>query len=301
MPKFASMPSTPRQVGASRVARRRRLVAALAVGAAFATLLGLAYVAARETSLFAVRTVDVAGAQPAVADAVHRTLAPLDGTSLVALSPSEIEQQLEAIPDVRSARVDRQFPHELVVTVTQERPVAVVRLADGSWLVAASGRVLGDLELGEYSRLPRIWLAEDAPPPEPGARLTAAQGAGAARAVAELPAGFPARVQSVRGTADDLLLILGGRTELRLGPATDIRRKLEVAATVLEDVRDERLRLAYLDVSLPERPVGAPGVSSRRSSLRHCSSFPCKLPIDSAEREAYPDANARVEIQRENG
>jgi hypothetical protein len=27
---------------------------------------------------------------------------------------------------------------------------------------------------------------------------------------------------------------------------------------VLEDLRRERVRLAYLDVSLPERPVGSP-------------------------------------------
>jgi hypothetical protein len=50
--------------------------------------------------------------------------------------------------------------------------------------------------------------------------------------------------------------MLGNRTELRLGPGVAVREKLEVAAVVLEELRRDRVRLAYLDVSLPERPVG---------------------------------------------
>ena len=136
--------------------------------------------------------------------------------------------------------------------------MAVVRLGDASWLVAASGRVIRAVKLGELSRLPRIWLDDGAPAPEPGAALTVEQGASSAQAVAEIPAGFPARVQSVRGSADALLFMLANSTELRLGPGVDVRRKLVVAGAVLEDLRRERVRLAYLDVSLPERPVGAP-------------------------------------------
>lgn len=253
------MPSTPRQAGARARARRRRVPRlALVLAACLALLAGGAYVAASRTSLFAVRTVEVTGVQPAVASAIERVLAPIDGASLVSLDPADLERRVEALPAVRSARVDRRFPNTLAVSAVQERPVAVVRLGDESWLVAASGRVLAPLELGALSRLPRIWLEEDAIAPEPGARLTAEQGAGAARALAEIPAGFPARIQSIRGTADELLLVLANSTELRLGPSVDVRRKLDVAAVVLEELRRERVRLAYLDVSLPERPVGLP-------------------------------------------
>jgi cell division protein FtsQ len=252
------MPSTPRQAGArARTRRSRAPRLALALGACLAILAGGAYVAARETSLFALRTLEVRGAQPPVVVAVEQALEPLEGTSLVSLDASDVERRLEALPAVRSAQVDRRFPHTIDVRVVQERPVAVVRLGDASWLVAASGRVIEALDLGELSRLPRIWLDETAPVPEPGATLTAEQGAGAARAVAEIPAGFPARVQSVRGSADELLFVLASSTELRLGPSVDVRRKLLVAGAVLEELRRERTRLTYLDVSLPERPVGA--------------------------------------------
>jgi len=251
------MPSTPRQAGARvRTRRSRAPRLALFLAGCLALLVGGAYVAARETSLFALRTVDVRGVQPSIATEVEQELAPLDGVSLVSLSADDVERRLEALPAVRSARVDRRFPHTLDVHVVQERAVAVARLGDASWLVAASGRVIEPLALGALSRLPRIWLDDAAAVPAPGARLVAGQGAMAARAVAEIPAGFPARVQSVRGSGDELLFVLANGTELRLGPSADVRRKLDVAAVVLEELRRDRVRLTYLDVSLPERPVG---------------------------------------------
>jgi hypothetical protein len=68
------------------------------------------------------------------------------------------------------------------------------------------------------------------------------------------------RIVAARGTADALVLVLDRtKAELRLGDATDLRLKLAVAATVLESLgAQERAALAYLDVSLPTRPVGAP-------------------------------------------
>jgi cell division protein FtsQ len=252
------MPSTPRQAGArARTRRSRAPRLALFLAGCLALLVGGAYLAARETSLFALRTVEVRGVQPAIASAVEQRLAPLEGASLVSLSPDDVEQQVEALPSVRSARVDRRFPHTLDVHVVQERAVAVARIGDASWLVAASGRVIEPLALGALSRLPRIWLDDAAAVPAPGERLVVEQGAAAVRAVAEIPPGFPARVQSVRGNADELLFVLANGTELRLGPSVEVRRKLDVAAVVLDDLRRDRERLAYLDVSLPERPVGS--------------------------------------------
>jgi hypothetical protein len=68
---------------------------------------------------------------------------------------------------------------------------------------------------------------------------------------------LPGRVEAARGTPDDLVIVLGTKTELRLGEASELRLKLAVAATVLGALSpDERRELAYLDVSLPTRPVG---------------------------------------------
>jgi len=51
-------------------------------------------------------------------------------------------------------------------------------------------------------------------------------------------------------------LVLGSRTELRLGDGNALPHKLRVAAGVLRSLSPgERATLRYLDVSLPARPV----------------------------------------------
>ena len=89
---------------------RSLLVAVALVGCA-----ALLYLGARETSVFAIRTVTVRGASPAVAAEVRRALRPLEGTSLLQLGSGEVDRRLASIPDVASARSDRAFPHTLTV------------------------------------------------------------------------------------------------------------------------------------------------------------------------------------------
>jgi cell division septal protein FtsQ len=235
-----------------------RLGRAHLVALAVAAVLGLLYLAARQTSLFALRAVEVRGAPEDVARSVRAALEPLEGRSLVAIGEGDVERRLEALPSVLAASVDRDFPRTLRVTVRPERPVAVVRRAGEAWLVAATGRVIRRVDRGSLERLPRLWLPRAGEELTPGTPLVDDDGAAAVRALAMLPAGFPARVAAARGTPDDLTLVLGGKTELRLGEASELRLKLEVAATVLRSLSGaERDALAYLDVSLPTRPVGA--------------------------------------------
>ncbi len=232
----------------------RRVTAALALAACAA---GLLYVAARETPVFALRSLEVRGAPDELVPRIEAALRRFEGTSLVALDTAAVERALRALPELRSASAERDFPRSLDVTVVPERAAAVLRRGDGAWLVSAGGRVLRQQPLAALPALPRLWV--DSPePPAPGVVL-APTGLGAAvRAASLVPADFPAKVASARGTVDEVTLVLANGTELRLGEATDIRLKLAVAATVLDTLsRIERSGLAYLDISIPTRPVGA--------------------------------------------
>lgn len=237
-----------------RSTRRPALVLAFLAVAA-----GGLYLTARETSVFAVREVEVTGTSQEVVLAVRAALEPMLGRSLVVLDPGEVEQRLEAVPTVRRASIDRDFPHTLSVTVEQERPIAVVRAGDGAWLVSAEGRILEPVGENDHARLPRVWLGEGVVGIAPGKVLPESIGGAAVRALAQLPAGFPAQVEAARGSDGSLVLVLPGEVELRLGNAAQLRLKLEAAATVLGSLTGpEREQLAYLDVSLPARPVGYP-------------------------------------------
>ena len=225
-------------------------------------ILGVAaglYAIARGTSAFAVRTVVVEGAQPEVAADVRKALAPAVGENLLALDLDDLARRLERVPTVATASFDRSFPHTLRIAVVPEVPVAVLRQGSSSWLVAAGGRVLTELERGALPRLPRVWLKR-------GVGVVVGETMRgvprrAVTAVAPLvsqPLPFAVNASVAPGT--DLTLKLRSGLDLRLGDGSDLLLKLEVARRVLPSLAGAT---GYLDVSVPERPVAGDDLNSQ--------------------------------------
>jgi cell division protein FtsQ len=223
----------------------------LLLGIGVMVTVGVAYVVAYSTSVFALERVDVRGAPPEVAREVRVATRHLVGQSLVALDADEVEGTLRALPSIAAASVDRAFPHALVIRVAPERPVAVVRRGDSSWLATGAGKVIRRIETGTERRLPRLWLAKGTT-----IRLGGGVPAGwvpATRALAESHSvGLGSRVKGIRPSGDELTLVLRSGTEIRLGRATEVGLKLTVAAKVLALVDSGT---SYVDVSVPQRPV----------------------------------------------
>ena len=245
--------SFPRVLPSGRLGLARLLPSTrsllVAVGIAAGAVGG--YFVARDTSVFAVRGVEIDGAPPAVALQVRKALQAELGTSLLRLDLSRVREQVAAVPTVANASFDRAFPHTLRVVVVPEQAVAVVRQGRESWLVSARGRIMASLPHGARPRLPRIWIAQGVAFSVGGMAPTALHDPLAA--VSPLRAlRFPARVASVRTEGDELTLLLRSGLEVRLGDASDAPLKLSVAAQVLPLVAADT---RYLDVSVPARPV----------------------------------------------
>jgi cell division protein FtsQ len=208
------------------------------------------YFAARETSMFALRTVQVRGAPPQLAARVRATLAPLTGTSLVKFDAVTADRLLATLPDVAAATYDRDFPHTLRVFVRAENGVAVLRQGADAWLVSRRARVLTQLARRPFPTLPRVWLAASASI-EVGQTLDGAP----AQAVRTLAAvhrlGFPGAVRQARANEDELTLVLRSGLEVRLGDTADLPLKLEIARKIIPLAQGAR----YVDVSVPERSV----------------------------------------------
>jgi cell division protein FtsQ len=226
--------------------RRALLVAGAAVGAA-----GVLYLVARETPLFAVRSIEISGVRGATAAHVRAALRPLEGKSLLSLHGSDVEDRLAAVPEVQSATYDRAFPNTLRVVVVPERPVAIIRQGASAWLVSARGRVLRSLPRGTRRALPRIWLPRSADV-QVGATVAPDEGGQAAAALAVARrVGFRGHVRDVSTTGGSLVFALRSGLQLRLGNEQDLALKLAVAARILPLAHGA----TYLDVSLPARPV----------------------------------------------
>lgn len=221
-------------------------------------LLGLGaggYLAARETSMFAVRQVEVTGARPSVLRRVDQALAPLDGRSLLSVDAGAIDRHLKGLPDVSLISYDRAFPHTARIIVAAERPVAVLRRGSEAWLVTERGRVLRRLDDPTGWSLPRIWVAES-PVPGDGALLTDETALDPALTLGRVLAANKrvfAQIGEARALDGELVLVLRGGTELRLGEAgSDLPVQLAVAGRVLDLVDGEA---RYVDVSVPDRAV----------------------------------------------
>jgi cell division protein FtsQ len=227
----------------------------LVVGLALLVSCVSAYVGARETSVFAVRTIDVRGASPRIVEEVQAAFRAELGVSLLKLDPAGLEQRLAAIPTVHSVTLDRAFPNTLVVDVRPERPVAVIRRGAEGWLVSARGRVMQSVERGAFLTLPRIWLGKEASI-EVGETVPPDQGGTAAAALGPLTgSAFARRILLVEARGDELTLVLRSGTELRLGDPGDLRLKLVIGQRILADFGYGAPRGSYIDVSVPERPV----------------------------------------------
>jgi cell division protein FtsQ len=248
-----SLPRAARRPARSRSSQRGRWLPS-----ARSTLIGLVllvaaagvYTLARETSAFSLRSVEVQGARPAVADRVREALRSMLGTSLVSFDTGQAERRVLALPEVAAVTIDRDFPHTLRVTVSLERSVAVLRQGTKAWVVSARGRVLQALASRPYPSLPRIWV-----PPSVDVAIGATLGGDAAiavRAAAPL-AGlrFPGKVVAVDAGDGALTLVLASGTKVVLGDAGDLRLKLAVASKILALSQGA----PYVDVSVPQRPV----------------------------------------------
>jgi cell division septal protein FtsQ len=195
-----------------------------------------------------------------------------------------VADAVAGMPFVRSVRVDRAFPHELRVTVVTEHAAAIVETGTSRYLIARSGRVMG--EAGSSSRLPQL-TASAAAVPRAGEALPPSTLDQVHLAAALLDH------RDVRATliADDgsgLTARLAGGTQLRLGDGVDLDRKLAVAATLLakrpRGTDGEPLPLKYLDVSVPDHPVlrgeQLDAQTTADTTLEDTSTDPADLPVD---------------------
>jgi cell division protein FtsQ len=168
---------------------------------------------------------------------------------LLLLDTGAVARRVEQIPWVRSARVRRDLPGTLRITVTEYAPAAFVRIPSGVMLIAANGHVIaraanppaGTVEIRGVRRAP---AAGDMLAP-----------AGAANIVPHLPATLARQVDAVDVSDSGLALEMRGGGEIRLGNPSDLAAKAASAQAVLDHLAATSSHYSYIDVSTPDRVI----------------------------------------------
>jgi cell division protein FtsQ len=237
-----------------------RLRARLLVGLIAAALLfGGAWLWFRDSSLVAVRHVNVTGASGPDARQIRGALtAAARNMTTLDVSMSELRTAVAPYPDVKNLAVSTQFPHGIRIRVIEQIPVAAVVVAGQTIAVAGDGTLLHD-SVGA-SKLPRIPL----PVPPGGTRLTGAA-LGAVSVLAAAPYQLLGQVAEVTISArHGLTAQIRNGPSIYFGDGQRLAAKWTAAVAVLAD--PSSAGAVYIDVSDPERPAAGASTPSSATS-----------------------------------
>ena len=108
-----------------------------------------------------VSNIEVEGRETTDVATVMAALSAVRGTPILSVSPHRAKQQLEALPWVRSATIERRLPGTLFVRLAERRPLAVWQHGGIQQLIDQEGAVIPVDDLSRFARLP-IVVGDDA-------------------------------------------------------------------------------------------------------------------------------------------
>jgi cell division protein FtsQ len=226
--------------------RRPPARAVVACAGALALLAG-GWLWLRDSSLVAVRQVDVTGLSGSEAPRVRAALqvAARDMTTLH-VRPGQLQTAVEPFPAIRSVEAHADFPHRLRLVVHEHVAVGALVAGSDRVAVAADGTLLrGTPSAG----LPTVAVGS-----APAGDTVSDRGAQRAIALlAAAPAALRAKVQRVYAGPRGLTAPLADGPVLYFGGADRLRAKWVAATRVLAD--RSSAGATYLDLRLPERPA----------------------------------------------
>jgi cell division protein FtsQ len=100
--------------------------------------------------------VKVEGRETTDRDTILTTLGAAPGTPILAISPSRAKEQLEALPWVRSAVVERRLPDTLYVRLVERKPLALWQHGNKLELIDREGAVIPVARLDRFAKLPMV-------------------------------------------------------------------------------------------------------------------------------------------------
>lgn len=264
------------RVAHARRQRRRRVVGSLAILVALA---GTA-VAVAMSPLLDIAEVRVTGVDGDRREEVRAAARVEPGENLLAADLGAADARVEELPWVRAAVVRRVPPSTVELSVAPRTPVAVVRLADGVWLVDDEAVVVAG---GGDDELPLI-EAPNSVLPAAGQPVRDEAVVNALTVRARLPDEIRSRVTRYEApSARGLRLELVDGTIVRVGRAERMAEKAKAIALLLEQAASEEGAgldsgddagsataeapgIAEIDVRAPDRPVLVPASGGAAAS-----------------------------------
>jgi cell division protein FtsQ len=222
------------------------------------------------TPLFAVTNVVGEGTDHVTATDITNLAAIGDGTTLLNVNTSQIEENVKKNPWVSSVSVKRQFPGTLVISVTEQQAFAIVVSGsadkawyisdDGTWIQPVSLQTSGDttlaaLALDRANKEGLVLIQNVSSSLNPAAGETA-DNAGILAAIQYQDAfseGLRDQIVSYSAaSAEALSCTLKSGIEISLGSPNNISLKESVITALMAEYPNQ---LTYINVRIPSKPT----------------------------------------------
>lgn len=189
-----------------------------------------------QSKWFIAQEVTITGNSRLSAEQISMVAAVPIGNSLMSINPEVISEQIQALPEIKVATVERGWPHAILITVTERTPIAVAATVSGYNLIDADG-----INAGVVAAPPAGLLVIAAEPDSPA--MTSA-----IQALAAIPAEWAITGLSAP-TQDSVVATLGNGVVITLGSGERAEDKVEVAQALMEK------GYLVINVSAPDAPT----------------------------------------------
>ena len=189
-----------------------------------------------QSKWFIAQEVTITGNSRLSAEQISAVAAVPIGNSLMSINPEVISEQIQALPEIKIATVERGWPHTILITVTERTPIAVAATASGYNLIDEDG-----VNAGVVAAPPAGLLVIAAEPDSPA--MTSA-----IQALAAIPAAWAITGLSAP-TQDSVAATLGNGVVITFGSGERAADKVEVAEALMEK------GYTVINVSAPDAPT----------------------------------------------
>ena len=176
---------------------------------------------------------------------------PLIDRSLITILESQLEQQLDNIPGIAAAKVTKEYPHGLIVKLTEETPTALLYTEDKKNYVPvdSQARRLRTVKLSEVG-IPII----NVPTVKSGLRNETVQQS--IKVLAALDKDLRSHITSTEAkTQDSITTVLDSGYTVVWGNASSMSTKENIVTAIIAQLQAEGTATGTIDVSAPSRPI----------------------------------------------
>lgn len=171
--------------------------------------------------------------------------------SLLIVSDSDLAKQIDDIPGIASARVTKDFPHGLTITVKEETPVVQLRVENTNKYVAMDAQAR------------QITTRDSAAKGIPVIDVLTVKSGLLDRAVqqgiavlASLESNYRTQIVQVKAaTQDSITTKLSNGYTIVWGNSSAMETKQKIVTEIIKKLKKQKTTVSKIDVSAPSRPI----------------------------------------------